>query len=268
MNQKMFGLLAVMLLSGCGGGSGDASTDSTKTDSSNTGSNLSSKYPVSENSTLPASLNQSFYCIDDNAGYGYEVTASSNGNLTAIDTVNGSGGTLDSGTYTLNGSTLAVSMNTYYQGYSNSYHKTAGDLLLGFSGTDQSSVTLYCAAFKHNFAEKVSQKVTIQCDSIDKSTLNPSAHDWHEDVFELNTDGSARHGYTYKGNITTAGSQIISYGTHVYDASTGEFSVSFADVGQTSVSLYEFEGQVANGQANVEVNRVNGSEDTFSCQIL
>lgn len=245
----------------CGGGGGNNDDgDQNGVDTINTGnptnsSTLERNFPVSENGTLPASLNQSFACIDELDEVFYELDFSPSGDVTIVESFTNL-------TYSISGNSLSIDVEPVLGAgvsYQHAYHLMAGDLMVGFVGAFTDGVNtaaLACIAARHDFSEPVPEPVTILCPSSGTENLGDNSFtSTTTNRFSLEPNHYAQR--YFNSETFFSGSTVSSYisasssssteqhGTYLYDEPSGQFVMGFMEVDYSNVSvdLLVFEGQ-------------------------
>ena len=257
--------LALIACGGGGGGGNSDNADNNDAEDTATVSNLERNFPVSENGTLPASLNQSFACIDEVDTEFYELEFTSSGSVNVISSFTAL-------SYSLNGNNLSIDVTPVFGpsvSYQHHYHLMAGDLMVGFIGalTDGfNTANLACIAARHDFSNAVPQSTAIACPSsgsenfsdtsFSSSTTNhfylePNHYAQRKFHSETFFSGSTVTSYISASNSTTT----EQHGTYLYDEASGEFVMGFMDVDYTNanVDLLVFEGQTDGNNVAVEL---------------
>jgi len=266
-------ILTTFTLMACGGGGGsddDGDQNGGDTSTNNEGnttstSTLERNFPVSENGALPASLNQSFACIDEIDTEFYELEFTPSGSVNVVNS-------LTSLNYSMSGNNLSIDVEPVFGpgvSYQHQYHVIAGDLMVGFVGafTDGfNTASLACIAARHDFSDSVPFSTAIACPSsgtenftdtsFTSSTTNhfylePNHYAQRKFHSETFFSGSTVTSYISASNSTTT----EQHGTYLYDQASGEFVMGFMDVDYSNVSvdLLVFEGLTDGTNVAVEL---------------
>lgn len=256
-------ILTTFTLIACGGGGGsddDGDQNGGDTSTNNEGnttstSTLERNFPVSENVTLPASLNQSFACIDEIDTEFYELEFTPSGSVNVVNS-------LTSLNYSMSGNNLSIDVEPVFGpgvSYQHAYHLMAGDLMVGFIGAFTDSVntaSLACIAARHNFSDPVPEPTTIACPSTGSENLGDNSFTSSTtNRFSLEPNHYAQR--YFNSETFFSGSTVTSYisasssstteqhGTYLYDEASGEFVMGFMDLDYSNVSvdLLVFVGQ-------------------------
>jgi len=251
----------IVHLIGCGsssGGEGAASSQSV----------LGQKFPVAENANFKtAGINQSFICIDDVDKSYYALNFLPQGTITDDNGLNLS--------YRLNQNRLEIDFPAGANGpvsYQHGYHMTAGDLVVGFTGTlsdSSSSMTVACIASNHPYSDAVPDTTTITCRSSSVSDRGTSFNSSTTNRFTLEPGHYAQRYFSsrsYESSYSADGSFSVStydnfyqHGTYLYDAQAGEFVMGFLkiDFNAPSIDLLVFYGETDGNTVSLSLKNQN-----------